>query len=96
MKPKRLSLSEIWELYLLLKPALDKREQKELLIDEIEMLLRNSKPGTLVASLNIMYDNITKQELNPILSALLFIEGLKQNNFFAFVSFVKGISDGSS
>ena len=59
-KPNRLNLEQMWNLYLLLKPALENRELKSILLDEVEELLLLSKPGTLFAVLSILYDNISR------------------------------------
>lgn len=94
-KPKKLNLSEIWQLYLVLKNPINSGEKKKLLIDEIERILDNSPPGTLISSLEIMYNSVEK-DISPTEALVLFIQGLKNNNFFAFVEFVEKLNGRSS
>jgi hypothetical protein len=96
MKPRKLNLSEIWQLYLLLKPAMAGRELNGLLIDEILSLLELSPEGTLVACLNILYNKVELDRLNPLELGLAFIIGLKENKFFEFVDFIRITSDDIS
>ena len=86
-KPKKLNLSEIWELYILLKPALDDRDTEKDLLDEISKLLELSPSGTLVACLHVLYDNINIVSGEDAL--MLFIQGLDKNEFYTFVEYIK-------
>lgn len=94
LKPKKLTLRQIHSLYLLLRHALPKKEEKYL-IDQIQYILQHAEKGTVRASLNIMYE--LRSEPNPIQAITLFTKGLQENGFFDYVAFLKGlrgISDG--
>ena len=86
-KPKKLTLHQVHELYLLLRHALPKKEEA-FLINEVEYILDHAMPGTLIASLEILYKN-TPKKMNGIVAAALFMRGLKENNFFSYVEFTR-------
>lgn len=90
-KPKKLSLRQIHELYLLLKPYLPKEDYR-LLIDQTEYILRRAAPGTLDESFKIMYGK--PLNANPIQAAAFFIRGLRETNFFAYVDFLRSLKNG--
>lgn len=83
----------MWKLYLLLKPTLDNRETKPILLDEIEEILILSKPGTLFAVLNVLYDNISV-DMTGMDAVIHLMNGLDKNEFYEFVDVVKVIRDG--
>ena len=91
-KPNRLNLEQMWNLYLFLKPALENRELKSILLDEVEELLLLSKPGTLFAVLNVLYDNISR-DMSGMDAIIDLMNGLDNNDFYGFVSIVKAIKD---
>lgn len=95
-KTKKLSFQEMWNLYLLLKSAIDNRELDDLLIDEIVNLLMLSPQGTLATCLGVFYNKVDIDNLNPLEAGLFFIRGIKENDFFNFVKFVRNISNGDS
>jgi hypothetical protein len=88
-KPKKLTLRQVHELYLLLKHALPKQD-KELLIDQVQYILQRAYPGTLDAAFKIMYGKPLK--VNPIQAAAFFIRGLNETKFFAYVDFLRNLN----
>lgn len=92
MKPKKLTLREIHSLYLLLKSSLPAKEESYLL-DEIEKMIEGMESGeVLIEAVGILYPK--KKTNNPLELLLLFTQGLKQNEFFAYVEFIHGIKRG--
>lgn len=92
MKPRKLTLREIHKLYLLLRHSLPEKEE-QYLIDEIEAMVGRMKSGiALVKAVEIMYPNKDFNHNNPLEILLLFIKGMKQNEFFDYVVFVKNIN----
>ena len=90
-KPNRLNLEQMWNLYLLLKPAFDGREQEPLLIDEVDKLINLSTPKDLLECIHIMYDN--NIEFNSVLEfSILFLQSIHENDLFSFVEFIRGIN----
>lgn len=88
IKPKKLTLRQVHELYLLLKPYLPKQDEK-LLVDQAKYILKHSAPGTLDQVFKIVYGKSLK--VNPIQAATLFMRGLKETEFFAYVEFIKNL-----
>jgi hypothetical protein len=72
---------------------LDNRETKPILLDEIEEILILSKPGTLFAVLNVLYDNISV-DMTGMDAVIHLMNGLDKNEFYEFVDVVKVIRDG--
>jgi len=94
MKPKKLNLDEIWNLYLLLKHAVEGREPKETLLDEVLEIIHLAEPQALLASIRIMYDN--KIRINsPAEFNEAFIKGVLKCEFLQFCDVIRGL-DGSS
>lgn len=89
-----LNFQEMWNLYLLLKPAIDNRELKELVLDEIIEIIDLSSPQALLECLHILYDNSIKFD-TPMEFNRLFITGIRENDFFGFCGFIRGISGNS-
>ena len=89
-KPKKLTLRQVHELYLVLKHALP-REDRELLIDQTEYILTHARPGTMLTSLKIMYRTLPRK-LNGFTSATLFMRGLKETEFFGYVEFLQQLN----
>jgi len=73
----------MWELYKLIGKGMG----KDYLIDEIHEKLKTLPEHNFKQSLKIMYDKPYFE--NPAQLALLFINGLKVNNFFEFQRFVE-------
>ena len=86
-KPKKLNLRQVHELHLLLKHCLPEKDE-ELLIDQVEYVLNHSIPGTMIASLEIMYNKVPK-DVNALQALAMFLSGLHENNFFAYVDFLR-------
>lgn len=95
-RPKLLTLSGIWDLYKLISPYLPDKSSA-LLIDEIESILDKVPRGFLKSCLGIMYgDKFDISIYSPIDVLLLFIRGIKKNNFFLFVEYIRAFRDGTS
>ena len=80
----------MWKVYQLLKPALENRESEEVLLDEMEKLLKLSKPGTLFECLSIMYDNIST-DISGMDFIIYLANGLTKNKFYEFVDFIEAM-----
>ena len=94
MKPKKLTLDEMWKLYRIIKPSLQS-EQKDRLIDEIEAMLDNAPSGMVRSSLSVLYAKPERfSDANPLEFLLLFVVGIKKNKFFKFVEFMSELSNG--
>lgn len=94
MKPKKLNIQEIHKLYLLLRSCLPQKEEMYL-IDEIEKIVGMMESGeTLIQAVEIMYPKNKINKENPLEILLLFIRGLKQNEFFEYAIFINGIKRG--
>lgn len=50
-----------------------------------------AEPGTLETSLIIMYPGINLSKQNGISALSLFVKGLRDNGFFDYVNFIKGL-----
>lgn len=87
--PKKLALDEMWDLYLLVGDGTG----KELLIEEVSALLDKLSPSKLMRIIQILFDGYEK---NPLKIIVLLIQGLKKNNYFLFVDFIKVLSNGRS
>lgn len=91
-KPKKLSLRQVHELYLLLRPYLPETTN-EFLIDEIEAVVsRIDREEVFIRSLEIMYDR--KPKGNPLDMLLQFTKGIKANDFFTYVDFIRKLKHG--
>ena len=74
---------------MLIEHALPQREE-EYLVDELDKLTDNLKPGTIKQCLKIMYKENLEKESNLKLF-ILFVRSLNENMFFDYAHFVKGI-----
>lgn len=87
---RKLNLRKIHALYLTLKHCLPVKEH-QYLIDQIDEILDKAQDDTVMKCLEIMYGkNFSKKNYVELLS--LFIRGLRENDFFAYVNFVKGMN----
>lgn len=87
---RKLNLRKIHALYLTLKHCLPDKDS-QYLIDQIGGILDRAQDGTILKCLEIMFGkNFSKKNYVELLS--LFIRGLRENDFFAYVNFVKGMS----
>lgn len=94
MKPRKLTLREMHRLYLLLRDCLPEKEERYL-IDEIGQMVERMKNGnTLIRAIDILYPSKKVDYGNPLELLLLFVRGLKQNEFFEYASFINGIKRG--
>lgn len=76
-------------LYLTLRHALGEKDEVYL-IDELAGIFRRAEPGTIWKCLEIMY-----KKPNPrtsIEGTRMFVEGIKVNEFFAYVEFLKTLN----
>lgn len=89
LKPKKLSLSEMWDLYKILGRWMGQKY----VIDEVAEKLKSISPKDFSKSMNLMYDTVSIE--NPPQLAVLFIEGLKFNKFFEFQRFIETIGKPS-
>ena len=80
----------MWELYNLLKDGIG--ENNEYLIDEISAMLDKLTKQKFILSLQLLYKNFSPNSENPLEALMLFIRGLKKNDFFKFVDFVKELN----
>lgn len=94
MKPKKLSLREMWKLYKVLKDGVG--NQQEYLIDEVLTLMDGISQEDFLLSILLLYPKINLQRLNAVEFATLFVVGLKRNNFFEFVDLAQGLVNGRS
>lgn len=85
MKTKRLSLSEMWQLYRLLGDGFG----KEYLWDEIIEMMYLVPPKNIKMAMGLMYDNVS---INPLEIGLMFVKGLQHNKFFEFRMFVEALN----
>lgn len=81
------------ELYLTLKDCLPEQEEK-LLIDEMKKMLERMSPAMFDKAYVIMYGKIYKKI--SLRTSVEFIQGLKENNFFDYVSFIKSLRGPSA
>lgn len=88
MKPKKLNLREIHSLYRLLEHSLP-REEENYLIDEIDEMLSRIESSALMDSFDILYKGNWRKK-NDIELLILFIRGLRENDFFNYVTFIQG------
>jgi len=87
---RKLNLRKIHKLYLTLKHCLPVKEH-QYLIDQIDEILDKAQDGMMVRCLGIMYNkDFSKKSYVELLT--LFIKGLRENDFFAYVNFIKGMS----
>lgn len=94
MKPKKLNLHQIHRLYLLLRSCLPHKEEAYL-IDEVEKMVGMMEDGdTLFRAVELMYPKIELDTRNPLEILLLFVQGLKQNEFFEYADFINGMKSG--
>lgn len=83
-----MTLQEIHKLYLLLRDYLPEKEEKYLL-DELIAIFERAEPGTISKCLEIMYPS--RQPRDTLDGVKMFVEGIKKNEFFEYVSFVNTI-----
>jgi len=88
MKSNKLNLKDMWRLYLLLKPAIDKRDRKDTIEDEVLEIIKLSDPKALLECVHILYDNkVDTKNAGEFIS--LMQEGVIRNRFFEFVDVIE-------
>ncbi len=90
-KKKKLTLREIHQLYLLLKPCLPEKEE-EYLVYEVITIMEKISPESFIESMKILHGNKFNFKQNPGELALAFVGGLKKRDLFSYVHFIKSIS----
>jgi len=88
MQPKKLNLKQMWDLYLLVEASLENRDDGFSILDEVHNIIKNCSPGTLLASISIMYDNIPI-DISGTFAVTLMVKGLVKNSFFEFVETIR-------
>ena len=89
MFKRKLTLREIHKLYLLLKPFLPEKEE-EYLIDEVDAIIDKITPEALTISMKTLKKDFLGKQGIQILT--LFIQGLRENDFFEYVHFIRGLN----
>jgi len=81
----------MWKLYLLLKPAIDNRESKAFLLDEIETIIDLLSVEALLECIHIMYDNkVIFEDMETF--TVLFTTSVHKNGAFEFFDFIRGLN----
>lgn len=91
LKPKHLSFDEMWKLYKTIKDALPEKDE-EYLINEILQIMKGLTNSSFKDALLFMYGEGYQINKVPAEFAVMFIRGLKKNDFFAFSSFIQSLS----
>lgn len=81
----------MWQLHNLIKDSLPDKEE-EYLIHETIKIMERITPSDFKDSLRIMYGDDFHVNKNPAEFAVLFVKGIKNNNLFSFVSFIKSVN----
>lgn len=71
-----------------MKHALPEKDE-EFLIDEIDKILDKIEPTAFMESLSILYKTIKGNNIELL---LLFIKGLRENDFFEYTHFIKSLN----
>lgn len=90
LKPKHLNFDEMWKLYKILKPSLPNKNEKYL-IDEVSKIMQNINNATFKDSLLFIYGYGFQTNRVPAEFLVLFIRGLKENDFFTFFDFIQSL-----
>ena len=61
------------------------------MIDEVYMILDQIPRLNFLQSMQILYKGFLAEKYNPIEIVVLFIRGMKKNDFFTFSDFIKGL-----
>ena len=94
LRPKKLTLREMWQLYRLLK--INKEKLKENLADELETILNTVSSSDYGTALLLLYgDKINLTKTSPIDSIILLSDGLSFNKFFDFCTILEGLNGSS-
>lgn len=90
---RNLSIREIHQLHKTLKSGLPEKDEQYLLYETLK-ILKGISTEQFKDALRIMYGKDIST--NPIDTAVLFIDGLKKSEFFAFHQFISGLTNGRS
>lgn len=90
LSPNKLSISEMWELYLCLRAGLDKEEP--VLMDEVISIMEKIDTASFKKSLGIMYGKDFPKDLAPIEFALMFTTGIKNTGILDFAYMIRGFN----
>jgi hypothetical protein len=90
MKPKHLSIKEMWDLYLTLKPGLESEE--DFLVDEVMSIMEKIDTASFKTSLGIMFGRDFPKEQSPIEFALMFTNGIKETGILDFAHMIRGLN----
>lgn len=85
--PKRLSVNEIWLVYQTLSIGIA-NPLKGTLISDVQFILHNTPAPMIDKAISIMYKKKPKYK-DPIDVILYLTNGLKANQFFDFVEFIR-------
>jgi len=91
LSTKKLSLREMWELYKTIEDGFPKQDEVYLL-DEFIKLIQGISTHNFKKALGIMYGEDFHSKVSSAQFALLFVQGVKKNNLFPFVGFIKSLS----
>lgn len=91
LKPKHLSFNEMWKLYKTIKDALPEKNE-EYLFHEVLKTMEKMTNSNFKDVLLVLYGDGFHNNQPTSKYALMFIDGMKKNNFFSFSSFVKSLS----
>ena len=91
LKPKHLNFDDIWKLYKIIKDALPEKDEQYLL-HEIQKTMEKMTNSSFKEVLLLLYGEGFQKNKVSMDFVLMFIRGLKVNNFFAFSSFIKSLS----
>lgn len=89
ISPKNLSINEMWNLY----KIIGSWKGNIYLVDEVLDTLKNLSPESFLGIMHVLYDQVP--ENNPTQMALMFINGLKHNEFFSFQRFMEEVNGRS-
>ena len=95
MKPKKLNLQEIIRVYFIFKSIIDSLSEDDVVGNIVDRFINETSSEALLECIHIMYDNSIEFDTIDEF-ALLFVQSLVENEFFHFIQFIKGISDGST
>lgn len=88
--PKRLSISEMWQLYKQLKSGI--KTPQVYLLDEVLEIMEGIDTESFKTSLRILYGNrVNYLEKSPVDLALMLVQGLKANQAFEFFDFIRTV-----
>lgn len=91
--PKKLSLENQWELYKILESSLKDISMSSPLLDIISKIFETISYPELLHVLELLYINFNLDEKNEVQLLTMLTRGLKQNDFFSFVTFMRVLNE---